>query len=379
MPGEGSRRNLTVDAVVVFGILVSIGLIAVSVALNVRMGYRSADSDVDGKLYGLGAGLGDCLKAISPFMASWGIRQGDLLAVASATVLFIICTGYSFMASLGFAAEQRAGRAGVAQGAIDSYGDLRAEKTRLQDRLAFLGPQRSVSAVEADIKAIFSSRAWKDGPTVGVVSADCTLNRKATRTACERVAKLQVERESAAAAEEVASSLEALLARFAGRSNQPVVQTIDAQVDALAKVAGLVAAVGKEQIGLGLSLLLACFIEVGSGLGLYMVTTPWRVRNTSAKLESPAKGVGKRLGHVDAYMLARVLPGNDLLSESALHADYVRWCRMRNEVAYVKDEFVRRFARLAAECGLESTTRGTRVHYRNVRLSHRADDGRGMA
>jgi hypothetical protein len=57
----------------------------------------------------------------------------------------------------------------------------------------------------------------------------------------------------------------------------------------------------------------------------------------------------------------------------------VRWCRMRNEVAYVKDQFVRRFASLAAECGLESTTRGTRVHYRNVRLSHRADDGRGMA
>lgn len=363
---------------VVFGILVSIGLIAVSVALNVRMGYRSAGSDIDGKLYGLGAGLGDCLKAISPFMASWGIRQGDVLAVASAMVLFIICTGYSFMASLGFAAEQRAGRAGVAQGVIDSYGDLRAEKTRLQDRLAFLGPQRSVSAVEADIKAIFSTRAWKDGQTVGVVSADCSLNRKATRTACERVAKLQVERESAAAAEEVASNLDALLAKLSGRINQPVVQTIDAQVDALAKVAGLVtAAIGKEQIGLGLSLLLACFIEVGSGLGLYMVTTPWRVRNTAAQLESPAKGVGKRLGHVDAYMLACVLPGNDLLSESALHADYVRWCRTRNEVAYGKEEFARRFARLAAECGLECTTRGTRVHYRNVRLSLHAGDGAG--
>lgn len=297
--GAAGARNLTADAVVVFGILVSVGLIAVSVALNVRMGYRSGDSDFDGKLYGLGAGLGDCLKAIAPFMMSWGIRHGDALAAISAVLLFGICTGYSFVSSLGFAAEQRANKAGVALGSKDSYGDLRGRKTRLEERLAFLGLQRSVAEVDAAIMAVLSRPAWRGGQTVGAVSADCSLNRKATRQSCEEVAKLRAEKARAEEFARVGVDLEAVLQALAARSS--VATTVDAQVDALAKVTGLVStAIAKDTIGLGLSLLLACFLEIGSGLGLYMVTTPWRQRNREGEGETwrPEKQAAVRLGHI---------------------------------------------------------------------------------
>lgn len=355
----------------VFGVLVSLALVAVSVALNARMGYRSAESDIDGKLYGLGAGLGDCLKAIAPFMASWGVRHGDVLAAMSAVVLFGICTGYSFIASLGFAAEQRAGKAGIAQGQMDSYGELRGEKKRLEERLSFLGPQRSSREVETSIKAILNERAWQGGQTVGAHSAACTLNRKSTRAACERVGHLEVEKARAEEAEQVSADLEGVLAKLAGRRSAAVVLHADAQVDALAKFASLVTdAMGKEQIGVGLSLLLASFIEVGSGLGLYMVTTPWRQRKRGEEKEpaaQPAPGV-KRLGYVDGYMLERIEPGDGMTAVDALHEDYVRWCRRRNAVPYGKAEFARRFEDLGRDVGLEATSRGQRGYYRNLRL-----------
>jgi hypothetical protein len=350
--------------VVVFGIIVSLGLIAVSVALNVRMGYRSADSETDGRLYGIGAGLGDCLKAIAPFMLSWSLRHRDVLAAISAAALFGICTGYSFIAAFGFAAEHRANKAGVVQGNMDSYGDLRGEKKRLEGRLAFLGPQRSSREVEHAVKAVFSQRAWAGGQTVGALSGECTVNRKSTRSACERVANLQAELVRAQEAEQAASDLRAVFAKLEGRNNVSV--AVDPQVDALAKVANLVTGVpGKEEIGLALSFLLACFIEVGSGVGLYMATTPWRMRGEGSL---GAERRPRALGHVEGYMLERVEPGDGLMSVRALHDDYVRWCRRRNEVPYTETEFALRFSETAKDVGLEVTSRGQREYYRNIRV-----------
>jgi len=59
------------DALVVFGILVSLGFIGGSALLNYRMGFHSADNDTDGMIYGGLAAAGDGLKALSPFVAAW--------------------------------------------------------------------------------------------------------------------------------------------------------------------------------------------------------------------------------------------------------------------------------------------------------------------
>lgn len=355
-------RNLLVDAVVIFGILVSLGLIAVSVALNFRMGFRSADTELDGKLYGAGAAFGDCLKAIAPFMVSWSLRYGDVLAAASAVVLFGICTTYSFVSSLGFAAEHRASKQSAAQVEVDGYGDVRKERKRLEEALNFHGPQRSAREVEDNISAKLKERVWAGGQTVGVLSKDCRLDRKSTRAVCEQVANLKME---LAASTEV----ERLTAELRGLSEVPTAApvTSDAQVDVLADAVNLATdAVSREHIGLALSILLACFIEVGSGVGLFMVTTPWRA--TGTKDVGKASNGKRLLGHVDAYMLARIEPGEGMLSEKALHEDYVRWCLSTSAVAYAEAEFSKRFANLATEAGVRRTTRSQRVYFVDVRF-----------
>lgn len=355
----------------VFGILVSVCLIAVSVALNVRMGFRSAETELDGKLYGAGAGLGDCLKAVAPFMLSWGIRHGDVLAVLSAGALFAVCTGYSFVAALGFAAEQRAGKAGIVQAGIDSYKDLRLEKTRLEERLRFLGEQRTGREVQQAIEAVLSKPVWKGGQTVRAVSASCTLNRKATRIACEDVAKLQEEKARADEADAVRAKLDGAAVKLEQRDGVAVVSSSDAQLEVLVELASMVSdAIKKEHVGLGLSLMLALFLELGSGLGLYMVTTPWRTRAHQQVETGKSDALKpKRLGHVDAFMLACVEAGEGRVSADMLHGHYVRWCGEGGLVPYKSTEFAKRLAKLAEEVGLDATTRSGRVQYRNVRLA----------
>lgn len=354
------------DTVVVFGVLVSLGLIAVSVALNYRMGYRSADNAFDGTLYGTGAACGDCLKAIAPFMASWGLRHGDMLAASSAAIVFLVCTTFSFVSAVGFAAEHRSVKHAAAQGGQDAYGDYRREKERLEAKLTFLGQQRSVSEVEGAITVALQQRVWANGPTVGTWTEHCRLDRKQTRSNCETVARLKTERARAIDYADTNIKLGELITQARKSGQTKAIAATDPQVESVQKTLDMLSAVvAKEQIALALALLLALFIEIGSGVGLFIATTPWRNREGAG----PITRSSSRLGHVDAFMLDVMVPGEGLADEQQIYAAYIAWCSRRGNVPYKLKEFASRLAALAIDAGLETTFRGQRRHYRNVQLA----------
>lgn len=354
-------RNGLVDALVVAGIGVSLGLVAVSISLNVRMGMRSADNPLDGYLYGAGAGFGDALKAVAPFMLAWAIRHRDTVAAMAAILLFCLSTAFSFTATFGFAAEHRASRAGEAQGDIDRYADLRAEKERLEKRLAFIGQQRPSDEVVAAMAGVLNKSAWRGGPSVGTVSKDCTSVRRATSNACSLYATLQEEAARAEEAEQVAAALAVMLSKLAGREGGVTVSA-DAQAEAIAEAASRVVSLSERQVGLLLAFLLACFIEGGSGLGLYMVTTPWRTpRNGTTKAPVAT-------GAVDRFLVERVEPGEGLLPITLLHEEYVRWCAVRKETPHTGSRFAKLCGEVAGDVGIQLTSRGKRHYCKNLAL-----------
>lgn len=368
---RGARRrsgsSLAVDAVVVVGVAVSIGLIAVSALLNFRMGYRSADTEFDGLVYGAGAGLGDALKAIAPFMLHVGVRNRDWLAVVAAAIIFGVFSIYSFTAALGFAADHRATKAGVAQGAIDSRKDARAEKTRLESRLLLLGPQRPSKEISSQIEATFREPAYRGGKSVDQVSARCTLNRNSTRERCAAIGKLETELARAEEAERLGEQVKALRETLAGQGE--VVETADVQVDALQRMSGKVSlALAPEDIGLGLSVLLALFVELGSGLGLYVSTTPWRGK---PMMETSVQGrKEQRLGHVDGFVMARLAADEDgSATMEALFAAYAAWCGDKGFVPYNRKEFRERFNALANEAGMRVQVRKGMELFTGIRLT----------
>lgn len=380
--GDGSH-SWGVHAVVILGIGVSLGLVAVSALLNFRMGYRSADGHFDGMVYGLGAGLGDGLKAISPFMMFWGLKRRDWLAVGAAAAVFAVFTTYSFIAALGFAAEHRATKASVARGGIESHGDVRRDKDRAEGRLAVLGLQRSVKEIEQAILTLYSRPVWKGGRTVGDVSRNCTISRPSTREACVEAAELNEEKARAEESATLTDKVATLRGELAKQGSAGVATSEDPQAEALKRITDLLSgSAGVEDIGLGLAVLLALFVELGSGLGLYVATTPWRSgagegiarqgwRTTEpAGSDKPMSDKSKRkLGEVESYVLDRLEPHEDgEVPLPDVFDDYVVWCRWRGYVPYARKEFARQFGAVARLVGMPTQLRNRVEIYRQVRL-----------
>lgn len=367
-----------VDLVVALGVLVSLGLVGVSAVLNFRMGYRSADTEFDAMVYGLGAGFGDTLKAMAPFMGFYGLRHRDWIALLAAVMVFTVATSYSFTAALGFAAQHRAAKEATALGDIEHHGDARKEFERITARLDQVGLQRTPEEVDRDIATLLKKPYGKR--TVADISANCTLNRVTTRQDCTKIAVLQQEDARAREVERLALKAEDL--RKEMKTATGVQASADPQVDALKRASELVTnKVDKADIGFFLSFLLAAFIEIGSGLGLYVVTTPWRAREKKTVLPEPASStalttraankadVEPAIGVVEIYAVDRLEPEEGAeVHVAEMFMDYLIWCQKKRVAALSRTEFARRFASIANEAGIRHIRRNRMDVYQDVKL-----------
>lgn len=165
------------------------------------------------------------------------------------------------------------------------------------------------------------------------------------------------------------------------KGDAPVLNTADPQTDALAylgRVLHLLPAEEKKEdqerkrAGYDLSLLMAIFIELGSGLGLYISTTPWRSRGSKAEAEDvpspplPAIINGVPLEAFAAECLERK-QGQELYLAVAFEA-YKDWSEQHNRPMLGRTRFDRGLLRLAKELGLDvdSGVSGWLIH--DVRL-----------
>ena len=132
----------------------------------------------------------------------------------------------------------------------------------------------------------------------------------------------------------------------------------------------------RKKIEVGLSLLVALFIELGSGLGLYIATTPWR-GDTRQKPAGKGRGVrddagnkGKgamKLGAIDQFMLERLEPkAGAQLSGGDLFLAYRKWCSKNALIPMARRQFGNEFAQLAAASGIVFSGQKGHGVYRDV-------------
>jgi hypothetical protein len=371
-------HDAVTNTLVVIGCTLSLGLVAVSAFLNFRMGYRSADSEIDGWAYGLAAGMGDGLKAIVPFVMYWGWKRRDPLAVIAAAAVFLVITGYSLTAALGFAELHRGAKQGERLGAIERHDDLRKEIGRTEARLTQLGLQRSEGEVDKAIATVLARVPGERGRTVDQISKGCTLNRADTRDACVEVAKLSEERERAREQARLETGLGDARKKLQSIDTTSIGASDDPQVEVMSRVATLMhLEPTKKDVQFGLSLLVALLVELGSGLGFYVSTTPWRGNGEGnegsgdsgrrkefrrrrasgwswGRKEGEGDGVdGKGLGAVDLYAMDRLEPREQAeVSADELFDDYVVWCGWRGHVPYSKRIFLSQLADIGEEVGI---------------------------
>lgn len=256
----------------VLGVLAAGVLLAVSCAMNWRFGVSLGRTEFDGQIYGAASAAADCMKALVPFFFFAAVRNRMWSQAAASALVWVVVTAYSLTSALGHAALNRLDTAGQRVATADSYKDHRADLARAQEQLSWVPQHRPAQAVQADIDALQNDRQWAATEQCGKV-----VYSKG-RNFCQKFHALSAELASA----QQSVALEARIADIQGKmtnvTGSMVMSEADPQAAVLAKLAAFILpSIKVEDVQTALTVFVALLLEVGSGFGMYIAFSQWRL------------------------------------------------------------------------------------------------------
>ncbi|WP_334147760.1 primase-like DNA-binding domain-containing protein [Hyphomicrobium sp.] len=256
----------------VFGIMAAGVLLAVSAAMNWRFGYSLGRTELDGMIYGAASVAADGLKALIPFFLFAAIRNRMWSQAVAAALVGVVVTAYSLTSALGHAALNRFDTAGHRMVEAQTYQDLRGDLKRAQDQLSWIPQHRPAAAVQGEIEALKSQRAW-------TFTQACTdITGKQGREFCQKYHGLHAEMASGQQAE----ALEARIAEIQGKLGKTDAMTVMGEADPQAAVLAKLSGVSVDQVQMAMTIFIALLLEVGSGFGMYIAFSQWRLYDREA-------------------------------------------------------------------------------------------------
>ncbi len=261
----------------VLGVLAAGVLLAVSAAMNWRFGFSLGRSELDGQIYGAASAAADCFKALVPFFFFAAVRNKMWSQAAASAVVWVVVTAYSLTSALGHAALNRLDTAGQRTVTAQSYQDLRANLKHAQDELGWIPQHRPAQMVQAEIDGMKGQRQW-------VWTTGCTeVKGKEARDYCQKYHSSMAE----LAAANQAAVVKAKIAEIDGKLGQATGHTVMSEADPQAAVLSkLISALGLtmkvEDVQTALTVFVALLLEVGSGFGMYVAFSQWRLYDRHA-------------------------------------------------------------------------------------------------
>lgn len=261
----------------VIGVLAAGVLLAVSAAMNWRFGYYLGKTEFDGLIYGSASAAADCLKALVPFFFFAAIRNRMWSQAAASAVVWLVVTGYSLTSALGHAALNRMDTAGQRAVEAQSYKDLRSDLERAKEQLSWVPQHRPAGVVQSEIDTLKNSREWQ-------WTEGCTkVTGPKGRTFCSQYNGLVAELASAEQAQKLEARIAEIQAELSKVDSGSVMAEADPQAAVLTKLASIfVPSLTVEDIQTGLTIFIALLLEVGSGFGLYIAFSQWRIYDRRA-------------------------------------------------------------------------------------------------
>ena len=264
----------------VLGVLAAGVLLAVSAAMNWRFGYTLGKTELDGMIYGSASAAADCLKALVPFFFFAAIRNRMWSQAVASTVVWVVVLAYSLTSALGHAALNRLDTAGQRAAYAQSYKDLRTDLKRAENQMSWIPQHRPAQTVQADIDSMKTKRAWG-------WSKECSkVKGRQTRAFCQEYHGLQSELASATQAASLGVKIAAIKSKLAHANNangQAVMSESDPQAAVLSKLAAFAGfGVKVEDMQTALTIFVALLLEVGSGFGLFVAFSTWRLYDRAA-------------------------------------------------------------------------------------------------
>jgi hypothetical protein len=251
------------------GVIAAGVLLFVSAAMNWSFGFGLGKTPLESQILGAGSVGADVLKALIPFVVLYAIKHRSWMQAAAGILVWTICTTYSLTSSLGFAAHNRSDTVGERTLAVTQYGDLRSQLKHVNAKLGWIPQHRSVAEVDADINAILNKRIKKGrgrGKTIAQVTKNFTNKSWYSRHYGDKVLNLRKELAIAKNAEKLEAEKATLSAKLETSSTKSVTKA-DPQAAILTQITGL----SIEKVQLGLIILLSLLVEIGSGLGFFVV------------------------------------------------------------------------------------------------------------
>ena len=388
----------------VLGVLAAGVLLAVSAAMNYRFGYSLGKTELDGVIYGSASAAADCMKALVPFFFFAAIRNKMWSQAAASAVVWVVVTAYAMTSALGHAALNRSDSSGQRAVGAQSYKDLQTELKRTNDQLAWIPQHRPALTVQAELDGAKNRREWS-------WTNGCTLmNGKSQRDFCQNVHALNAELASGQQASKLGLKASELTEKI-GQSGGGKSTEADPQAAVLlALVKKFMPTATMEDIQTAMSIFVALLLEVGSGFGMYIAFSQWRLYDREAPA-APAMATimtvqqpivaQAALAQAVAPMIAvakpRVASANDnktapkmiapetdverfykeridaqdgsSLTATGLYEDYCAWCEEQEKEPLALPTFGREFG----ELGVQKAKIAGRVRYIGIALRSGAE------
>lgn len=383
----------------ILGVLAAGALLAVSAAMNWRFGLSLGRTEMDGQIYGLASVAADCLKALVPFFFFAAIRNRMWSQAAASAVVWVVVTTYSLTSALGHAALNRFDTAGQRTLAADNHKDLRADLDRAKEQLSWIPQHRPASTVQGEIDRVKTQKAW-------TFTSGCTdITGKQGRDFCQGYHSLNAELASGTEAKALEDRIATLQGKLeqSGHAGGAMMADADPQAAVLSKLSGL----DLDKVQMAMTIFIALLIEVGSGFGMYVAFSQWRLNDrpapsapamvaatstaavavaeehpalqpapAPAAISKPRSGANDNRSAPAARLMA---PETDVeryykekvetqdgssLTATSLYEDYCAWCEEQQKEPLALPTFGREFG----ELGVQKAKVAGRVRYIGIAL-----------
>ena len=261
----------------VLGVLAAGVLLAVSAAMNWRFGYSLGRSEMDGQIYGAASAAADCLKALIPFFFFAAVRNRVWSQAAASALVWVVVTAYSMTSALGHAALNRFDSTGHRAQEAQAYQDLRTDLKRAEDQAGWIPQHRPFATVQGDIDGLKSQKLWSQ-------TASCSsATLKASRDFCQKYFSLTAELAAAGEAKSADERIAVLKTKLEAKEGTAALTEADPQAKVLTELANaFFPNVKIDNVQMAMTLFVALLLEIGSGFGMYVSFSQWRLYDRKA-------------------------------------------------------------------------------------------------
>lgn len=246
------------------GWLAAIGLAILSTTANFQFGTLLATGE-ERWLYGAIFGLLDVLKIVLLPLAAAATATGQRGKAAAALGMFLLLAGLSFTASIGLYATTKSTSVGDVKAAHERYEQARAARDKADSEMAAMAPTRSPAEVEGAIAASKRDRLFDRSKGC----TDATLPQ--SRALCAQIDLLAGELGRARERQRLAQAAAEARLALEKQDVAAAMRAIDPQAETLARLIEPLWRADADTVRTALAVFIAILIELGSGLGPWLV------------------------------------------------------------------------------------------------------------